>query len=221
MKGSDIRQELRDLKVLEGPFDPVDFTDAGDNPQALFRDWLRHAIAAGVREPHAMTISTVDAEGCPDSRVLILKNLDDRGWHFAISAVSPKGRQVAENPAVALCFYWSETGRQVRIQGRAIALDDDERAADFRARTDDARANVLLERQSTKLDDPVEVASAMAESRARIAADPGLVSPAWQVYAVAPDRVEFWQAATNRLHDRLIFQRNPADGSWEKHRLWP
>lgn len=134
------RQRLRDLKALEGPFDPVDFSAVGDSPQALFLDWLDEAIAAGIAEPHAMTLSTVDAEGHPDARMLILKNVDDRGWHFAISAASPKGRQIEANPAVALTFYWQNLGRQVRIRGRAVALDAAECAQDFLARSVDARA---------------------------------------------------------------------------------
>lgn len=219
MTATDTRQRLRDLKALEGPFDPVDFGTAPDNPQALFLDWLDAAIAAGIAEPHAMTLSTVDPQGHPDARVLILKNVDSRGWHFAISAASPKGRQVAANPAAALTFYWQKLGRQVRIRGRAVALDADECAQDLLARSVDARANVLLERQSEPLDARPSVAAAMTDAKARIAADPDLVSPVWRAYAVAPETVEFWQGATDRLHDRLIFRRNGA--GWDRELLWP
>lgn len=222
MNSSDTtRQRLRDLKALEGPFDSVDFSQAGDSPQALFLGWLDAAISAGLAEPHAMTLSTVDAEGHPDARVLILKNVDERGWHFAISAASPKGRQIAATPSVALTFYWQKLGRQVRIRGRALALDAAECAQDFVARSVDARANVLLERQSTPLDGSASIALAVAEARARIAADPDLVAPVWQAYAVTPDMVEFWQGATDRLHNRLVFRRNDADANWDKELLWP
>ena len=218
MTTTDIRQRLRDLKALEGPFEPVDF-GAADNPQALFLDWLEAAIAAGLAEPHAMTLSTVDAGGHPDARVLILKNLDERGWHFAVSAVSPKGRQIAANPAVALTFYWQALGRQVRIRGRAVALDAGESAQDLLARSVDARANVLLAKQSEPLDHPSSVAAAMTGARARIAAAPDLVSDDWQAYAVAPQTVEFWQGATDRLHQRLLFRRE-GEG-WAREWLWP
>lgn len=221
MTASDTRQRLRDLKALEGPFDPVDFSRAPDSPQALFLDWLDRAIAAGIAEPHAMTLSTVDTQGHPDARVLILKNVDERGWHFAISAVSTKGRQIAANPSVALTFYWQKLGRQVRIRGRAMALDDAECAKDFLARSVDARANVLLERQSAPLDEPASVARAMTKARARITADPDLVAPVWRAYVVTPDMVEFWQGATDRLHNRLVFRRNGADANWDKELLWP
>ncbi|UFS68419.1 pyridoxine/pyridoxamine 5'-phosphate oxidase [Paracoccus denitrificans] len=215
------RQRLRDLKALEGPFDPVDFSAVGDSPQALFLDWLDGAIAAGLAEPHAMTLSTVDAEGHPDARMLILKNVDDRGWHFAISAASPKGRQIEANPAVALTFYWQRLGRQVRIRGRAVALDAAECAQDFLARSVDARANVLLERQSAPLDAASEVVSAIADAKARIAAAPDKVAQVWRAYAVMPEVVEFWQGATDRLHNRLVFRRNEADANWDKELLWP
>ncbi len=221
MMSSDIRQRLRDLKALEGPFEPADFSGAPDRPQALFLDWLEAALAVGIAEPHAMTLSTVDAHGHPDARVLILKNVDERGWHFAISAASPKGRQIQANPVVALTFYWQRLGRQVRIRGRAVALDAAECAQDFLARSVDARANVLLERQSAPLDAPASVASAMAEARAGIAADPDLVAPVWRAYAVAPETVEFWQGATDRLHGRLAFRWNEADATWDKQLLWP
>ncbi|SIQ83742.1 Pyridoxamine 5'-phosphate oxidase [Paracoccus thiocyanatus] len=215
----DIRERLRGLKALEGPFPAADFPAADSGPQALFLEWLDRAIAAGIAEPHAMTLSTVDAQGQPDARVLILKNLDERGWHFAISAASPKGRQIAANPAVALTFYWQSLGRQVRIRGRALPLDAAACAQDFLARSRDARANVLLERQSATLDAPALLAAAMAEARTRIDARPDLVAPAWRAYAVAPDTVEFWQGATDRLHHRLVYRRS-ADG-WDTERLWP
>lgn len=216
-----LRQRLRTLTALEGPFPPADFNKAGATPQQLFVEWLDTAIAAGITEPHAMTLSTVDADGLPDARVLILKNVDDRGWHFAISAASPKGRQLQTRPAVALTFYWQPLGRQVRIRGTAVPLSAAESAQDFLARSTDARASVLLERQSAELDTPASVASAMGLARARITTQPGLVAPNWRAYAVAPSTVEFWQGATDRLHKRLLFQRSPAADTWEKTLLWP
>lgn len=215
------RQRLRALKALEGPFEAVDFSVAADTPQAVFLDWFETAVAAGIAEPHAMTLSTVDVQGHPDARVLILKNVDERGWHFAISTASPKGCQIEANPAVALTFYWQKLGRQVRIRGDAIALNDIECRQDFLARSEDARANVLLERQSMPLGDPSLVAAGVKKARARIDADPGLVARVWRAYAVIPRAVEFWQGATDRLHNRLIFRRSGQDADWEKELLWP
>lgn len=215
------RKRLRELKVLEGPFQPVDFSAIGDSPQQLFLEWLDTAIATGVAEPHAMVLSTIDTEGHPDARVLILKNVDERGWHFAVNAVSPKGRQIKANPFVALTFYWQKLGRQVRIRGKVVALDAAECAQDFLARSADARANALLGHQSQPLDAQQSVANAITEARTRIAIDPDQISSVWQVYVVAPEAVEFWQGASDRLHKRVIFRWNAAEMDWNKELLWP
>lgn len=114
---ADMKRQLRALKSLAGPFPPFDPDAAPDEPDALFVVWLQDAIDAGVMEPHAMTLSTVDEEGRPDARVQILRNLDEQGWHFATTMSGPKDRQIAANPSVALTFYWPQLGRQVRIRG--------------------------------------------------------------------------------------------------------
>ncbi len=102
MSKQPIKEVLRKIPSLKAPLPDVDLTALPDCPQDTFGLWLAEALNAGVREPHAMTLSTVDADGCPDARILILKNVDDRGWHFAIKANSPKGRQIEANPNVAL-----------------------------------------------------------------------------------------------------------------------
>ncbi len=216
-----VKHSLRALKALEGPFPETDFTLVPETPQALFLDWLEAAIAAEIIEPHAMTLSTVDEEGLPDARVLILKNLDERGWHFAINSSSPKGRQIQASPGVALTFYWPKLGRQVRIRGRANKLDAEESAQDYRARSLEARATVLLDKQSELLEDQQHIEAAMSKARSRVEAEPDLVTPNWCVYAVEALQVEFWQGANDRLHQRLRLTRMPGDGQWKKQFLWP
>ncbi|KAH0398265.1 hypothetical protein KCU89_g7416, partial [Aureobasidium melanogenum] len=125
---------LRSLPSLKGPFRPLDVSTFPPPPQEAFVDWLQDAIDNDIKEPHAMTLSTIDEHGYPDARVLILKNLDHRGWHFAIKADSPKGRQILNNPAVALTFYWPHLGRQIRIRGLATQLPAEESARDFSER---------------------------------------------------------------------------------------
>jgi pyridoxamine 5'-phosphate oxidase len=122
---------LRGLPLLKGPFRPLNLASFPQTPHAAFHDWLRDAIENDIQEAHAMILSTVDENGCPDARVLILKNLDHRGWHFAIKADSPKGRHINNNPAVALNFYWPRLGRQIRIRGETKQLSASECAADF------------------------------------------------------------------------------------------
>lgn len=212
---------LRGLPSLKGPFKIDDFAQFPDSPQGAFEIWLNDAIAQGVKESHAMTLSTVDAEGFPDARVLILKNVDERGWHFASKSDSPKGHQISSSSKVALTFYWPQLGRQVRIRGHATELSASESAADFLERPLGSRATAIASRQSEKQDETVDLEARIAEAEALIEGSPDYVSPLWRLYAVAPDTVEFWQGATDRLHRRLRFEKHGEDGQWVKCALYP
>lgn len=234
-----VRALLRNLPSLKGPYAPVDWAAFPATPQDAFAQWLRDAIVVGGKtavasatpyEPHAMTVSTVDADGLPDARVLILKNVDTRGWHFAAKAASPKGRQLKAHPACALTFYWSPLGRQVRIRGRALPLPADACAADFLARPLASRVSAVASPQSEVMVDPEEsekeLSKKTAEAQALFDEDPDYVSPGWLVYAVAPTDVEFWQGATDRQHQRLRYVREDGESGsdpviWRKERLWP
>lgn len=219
MANQSARDRLRSIKVLSGPFEPFDTAQAEETPQRQFLSWLNAAIAAGVKEPHAMTLSTVDADGHADARVLILKDLDASGWHFAVSGVSPKGRQIAHNTHVALTFYWPLLGRQVRIRGQAKRLDAETSAADFMACPLGSRAGALLGRQSDILDHPTALDAALAEQKARLEATPNLVPDFWAAYAVLPSTVEFWQGEEQRRHTRLRYTR--AAPGWARELLRP
>ena len=166
-----------------------------------------------------MTLSTVGDDGSPDARVLILKDLDEQGWHFATSAASPKGVQLSHHPEAALTFYWPKVGRQVRIRGMVVALGRDVNAADFLARPPGSRAGALLARQSDVLASPADLDAALSEQYERMARQPDLVAPAWTVHAMRPQCVEFWQGDTQRRHTRLRYRLTPT--GWEKELLWP
>ncbi|KAG2170589.1 hypothetical protein VTO58DRAFT_111008 [Aureobasidium pullulans] len=168
-----------------------------------------------------MTLSTVDEHGCPDARVLILKNVDHRGWHFAIKANSPKGNQITNNLAVALTFYWPQLGRQIRIRGTATELEESECAADFLERPAGSKATALASKQSEVLEDTAMLKRNLAEAQMRIEAEPQHVSPTWKVFAVAPMTVEFWQGATDRMHQRLRYEPDEEDGQWSRKVLYP
>lgn len=236
---TDVRTLLRNLPSLKGPYAPVDWAAFPATPQDAFVAWLRDAIAVGGKtaaasatpyEPHAMTVSTVDPDGLPDARVLILKNVDDNGWHFAVKAASPKGRQLKANPVCALTFYWSQLGRQVRIRGKALPLPAEACAADFLARPLASRVSAVASPQSEVMADPEksqqELSEKTAEAQALFDEDPEYVSPGWLVYAVAPTDVEFWQGATDRQHQRLRYVKEDSKAetdpvTWRKERLWP
>lgn len=214
-----MKDELRALKSLTGPFPPFEADLAPDEQRELFSEWLRDAIEAGVKEPHSMVLSTIDENGVPDARVLILKNLDHRGWHFATTGSGPKGRQIALNPSVALTFYWPQLGRQVRLRGMALEAEAHERDADFRARGPGAKAAALIARQSEVLGSPQELEDAFARQCRRLQEEPDLVAPSWALFIVMPHEVEFWQGDSERRHRRLRYKREKT--GWIREQLWP
>ncbi|MFE2147025.1 pyridoxal 5'-phosphate synthase [Streptomyces sp. NPDC059456] len=212
------RAWLRGIEVFAGPLPDFEPERAPADPVRLFLRWLSDAVADGLRDPHAMTLSTVDESGDPDARVLILKGVDDGGWRFAGHAFSPKGHQLAVHPRAALTFYWPEHGRQVRVRGPVTPGTARDNAQDFLGRSVTARAESLMARQSQYLGDVCERDQALGKSLALIEQEPSLVDSAWTLYALAPVEVEFWQAAKDRVHTRLRYER-AADG-WERFRLW-
>ncbi|WP_083976549.1 pyridoxal 5'-phosphate synthase [Kitasatospora azatica] len=216
-----VREWLRSLEVFAGPLADFDPAAAPADPVELFLGWLREAVAVGVPDPHAMTLSTVGEDGGPDARVLILKNVDGDGWQFAVHAGSPKGRQLADRPRAALTFYWPLLGRQVRVRGAVEPAPAEQSAADLLARSSSARAEVLLGRQSEHLADTEERDRALRTALARIESEPALVSPEWRLCTLVPTAVEFWQADKGRLHDRLRYERPDRHSAWERHALWP
>ncbi|KAI9154876.1 Pyridoxine/pyridoxamine 5'-phosphate oxidase [Paramyrothecium foliicola] len=216
-----LRQKIRSLKVLQGPFKDWNFGAFPATPHDAFKSWFQEAIEAGVREPHAMTLSTVDEAGWPDARVLILKNVDQRGWHFAIKSGSPKGRHLANSGYAALTFYWPEQGRQIRIRGKATILPEDECARDFADRPASSKVGALSSKQSEILENEDELFRAVEKAQRHLESDPSPVLPTWRVYAVNPIVVEFWQGASSRLHKRVQYKLSPEDDHWAKHLLWP
>jgi pyridoxamine 5'-phosphate oxidase len=176
-------------------------------------------VDAGVHEPHAMTLSTVDAAGYPDARVLILKALDRDGWHFAATRTSRKGVQIDKNPKAALTFYWQPLGRQIRLRGAVRDMGLAARDADFRAKPPGSRAAALLARQSQVLCGNDAFDEELERQRARLAEDPGIVAPDWVVYALEPTEIEFWQGDEQRRHIRLRYRRH--ETGWARERLWP
>ncbi|KAJ5929806.1 pyridoxamine 5'-phosphate oxidase [Penicillium verhagenii] len=172
-------------------------------------------------EPHAMTLSTVDENGYPDARVLILKNVDDRGWHFAVKADSPKGKQLQKNGRAALTFYWPQVARQVRVKGKAIALSDEESAVDYQSRPLASRISAVASDQSEVLPEWEELARNLAETKLKMSENPLIGVNKWRVYAVLPTIVEFWQGSETRLHRRLRYSYKDEQNEWQRDLLWP
>lgn len=216
---SDVRQFLRGLPVFADELPVFEPGSAPDRPEELFVAWLTDAVEAGVREPHALTLSTVGLDDVPDARVLVLKNVDTTGWQFAANRFSPKGVELERSPSAALTFYWPEQGRQVRVRGPVRTASAADSAADFLARSPGSRAEAVVGNQSRPLDDREELAAAAAQAAERLRTDPGLVVDSWTLYTVRAGQVEFWQADKQRRHTRLQYLR---DGeAWRRHELWP
>lgn len=139
---SSVRDLLRAVPALSGTAPSFEPRAVPDDPVALFLAWFDEALAAGVAEPHAMTLSTVDEEGQPDARTLILKDVDRLGWAFASTRSSVKGRQLAVHPTAALSFWWQAQVRAVRVRGPVVQASAEESAADLAARSAAAREGV-------------------------------------------------------------------------------
>jgi pyridoxamine 5'-phosphate oxidase len=210
---------LRGLPSLAGPLPEFDPGTAPAGPDLLFERWLADAIDAGVTEPHAMTLSTVDPVGRPTARVLILKSLEGGRWSFASGSGSRKGKELANTPWAALTFYWPLLGRQVRVRGAVETAAAADSEADFLARSPAARGVGLLGNQSEPVASLAERDRLLDEATARATAEPHLASPEWTVYRVVADEVEFWQGDERRRHVRLRYTRD--SGPWVRALLWP
>lgn len=200
----DIRGWIRALPTLTAsapPFEPA------ATPQETFLRWLTEAAEAGLAEPHAATLSTVDPSGTPDARMLLIKDVTEEGWWFSGDDRSPKGHQLDTTPAAALTVYWRELGRQIRVRGPVLVGSPAVCARDFRERSIFARAVASTGHQSEVLTDPAEYDDLVRERLTALEHDPDLVSPHWTAWCVAAEAVEFWQADPGRRHLRYRYRR--------------
>ncbi|MEU3559394.1 pyridoxal 5'-phosphate synthase [Kitasatospora sp. NPDC006786] len=207
------------------PLPSFDHAAAPTEPGPLFVDWLATALHAGVLDPQAFTLSTVDADGMPDARVLVLRDVDaaGTGWNFSAAADSPKGRQLAGHPAAALTVYWPQLGRQVRVRGTVERAADLVAAAEFATRSPAARVGALVGRQSEPLGSVDEYDEAEAVARRRLETYPDAVAAGHAVYTLWAHEVEFWQGDAQRRHIRLRYTRTGPVSSpeWSRTLLWP
>ncbi|HET6860811.1 MAG TPA: pyridoxal 5'-phosphate synthase [Streptomyces sp.] len=219
-EADDFHDLLRALRVWDTKLPPFDTSAAPREPLALFHRWFAEAVEAGQSEPHTMSLATVDEDGLPDVRTLMLHDADARGWHFASHATSAKGRQLAATPQAALGFYWAAQGRQVRVRGPVTVGTPEESQADLHARSTGALASALVGRQSEVLPQYGHLLRASEAAWERAQADPEADVPSWTLYVVEPTEVEFFQGDERRRHVRLRYRRD-ADGAWTRELLWP
>ncbi|MBD1381842.1 pyridoxine/pyridoxamine 5'-phosphate oxidase [Metabacillus arenae] len=215
----DTSKLIGERKTLVGPFPPFNPYKRFEYPHELFLEWFQAAIANGEHEPQSMTLSTTDPYGFPDARILILKDIDENGWYFASSSKSKKGKQLEVNPNVALTFYWSLIGRQVRVRGKVMGMGKERSTNDFLNRGIVARAIALLDKQSSILEKRSDFDIALIEQLNRLKENPASVSNSWTLYRVVAKEVEFWQGNEERKHIRLKF--NYDGEKWTQNLLWP
>jgi pyridoxamine 5'-phosphate oxidase len=192
--------------------------DLDPDPVAQFRVWLDEACAAELPEPNAMVLATVGPTGQPSARAVLLKGLDERGFHFFTNYESRKAHEIAHNPLVALVFNWLELERQVRVEGRAVKLPREDSEAYHKSRPYGSQLSAWVSPQSRVIANREELEARQEALRAQFPGEVPLPD-FWGGYAVAPSALEFWQGRPDRLHDRFRYTREGQ--SWRLERLAP
>jgi pyridoxamine 5'-phosphate oxidase len=196
---------------------PDDFTTAAE-PFSLFEEWFAEAKEREINDPNAMALATVEAQGLPNIRMVLLKGVDS-GFVFYTNEESAKGRELAASGKAALLFHWKSLRRQVRVRGTVAEVSDAEADAYFASRPRDSRIGAWASQQSRPLESRFALEKAVAFYAAKYAIGDIPRPPYWKGYRVTPEAVEFWADRPFRLHDRVAFTR-AAEG-WRKERLYP
>ncbi len=193
--------------------------DADADPICQFERWFGEAQAANVTEPSAMTLATADRNGAPSARIVLLKEVDQRGFTFFTDFRSRKASDLTENPRVALVFLWKELERQVRVSGLAVRVSDAESADYFRTRPRGSQLGAWASTQSRVIGSREVLDAAAAAAATRYGEGPVPLPPHWGGFRVTASEIEFWQGRESRLHDRLRYRRE--DDRWVMERLSP
>jgi pyridoxamine 5'-phosphate oxidase len=197
-----------DIRELEWAVDPVE----------VFRDWLREAEKTEPNDANAAALATAAPDGAPSVRIVLVKQVDERGFCFYTNARSRKGRELKGNPKAALCFHWKSLRRQVRVEGSVTELPVQDAETYFHSRARESQLGSAVSQQSR----PLESRELLEEMVTKFAAEhPGEIPrpPWWKGYTIRPERVELWVDGEHRLHDRFLFVRS--ETGWTKTRLYP
>ena len=195
-----------------------DFEQAAD-PIALFGEWLTAAEASEINDPTAMALATVDGDGLPDVRMVLLKGFDAAGFVFFTNFESAKGRELLANPKAAVVFHWKSLRKQVRVRGPVSEVSAEEADAYFQSRARGSRIGAWASQQSRPLESRFPLEKAVAAYTPRYAIGEIPRPSYWSGFRIAPQEMEFWSDGAFRLHDRLKFVRDGA--GWQTSRLYP
>jgi pyridoxamine 5'-phosphate oxidase len=211
MSLADLRTDYRRASLDEG--------DVAADPIAQFTRWFDEAVASDVAEPNAMCLATCTPDAYPSARMVLLKGVDARGFVFYTDYRSRKGRELADNPAASLCFFWAELERQVRITGAVQRASRTESEAYFTSRPLPSRLGAWSSHQSQVLPSRAVLEAELAAATTRFADGAVPLPEHWGGFRVVPDEVEFWQGRPSRLHDRIQYRLE--GGRWVRRRLSP
>ena len=191
-----------------------------NDPFALFADWMKDAEASEPNDPNAMALATVDEEGLPNVRMVLLKGFDAQGFVFYTNFESQKGQEILGTMKAALVFHWKSLRRQVRVRGIVTEVSKEEADDYFASRARDSRIGAWASQQSRPLESRFALETAVAMNAAKFAIGEVPRPPYWSGFRIKPVSIEFWHDRPYRLHDRIVFERDAA-GKWTKTRLYP
>ncbi|MBV8976023.1 MAG: pyridoxamine 5'-phosphate oxidase [Alphaproteobacteria bacterium] len=207
------------MSEIGGPLDDGGIK-AGD-PFALLDSWMEEAKKTEPNEANAMSIATVDAQGRPNVRMVLLKDMGPDGFVFYTNTESAKGNELSANPFAALCLHWKTQRRQVRARGSVRRVGDAEADAYFATRPKDSQIGAWASAQSRPMEGRFAFEKEIARHAAKFALQKVPRPPYWSGYRIVPFEIEFWRDRPFRLHDRLVYRRDAPDKPWRTERLFP
>jgi pyridoxamine 5'-phosphate oxidase len=199
----------------------LDRADLDSDPILQWHAWYEQAASAGVAEPNAMTVSTVDQHSAPDSRVVLARAVDARGFVFYTNYDSAKSQQILVNPVASAVFAWLDLHRQVRVRGTVLRISASESDEYFASRPRESQIGAWASPQSQPIADRTIIENRMAEFRAKFANQDVPRPASWGGWCLTPNIIEFWQGRPSRLHDRFVYTRDVTANKWQIQRLAP